>query len=137
MRTSECAWLRTSTGTGTRTGAPRPSPGALLVERRLLGRLLRFLYQRVVLPLSRRLFVRGTTQGGGSALHYWPRGVWLRLRRLALRRTKAVALRLLPPAEAREVLRSAGRALGVSAGRVLPKASEPLDLLWLYCHGYT
>jgi hypothetical protein len=148
IRTSECAWLRTRTSTSTSTPgpprhAPRPPPCALRAERRLLGRLLFFLYQRVVLPLSRRLFVRGTTQGGGSALHYWPRGVWLRLRRLALRRTKAVALRLLPAAEAREVLRSAGRALGVSAGRVLPKASELLHLVltmallpWLYNYGY-
>ena len=126
MRTSECAWLWLRC---TPRRASRPPPGALREQRRLLGLLLRFLYQRIVLPLAGRLFVRGTTQGGGAALHYWPRGVWLRLRRLALRRTKAVALRLLPAAAAREVLRSAGRALGVSGGRVLPKASGGFRLI--------
>ena len=106
MRTSECAWLRRDAApppppppparrtdaaplVPSRRRAPKPPPGALCAERRLLGQLLRFLWQRVAMPLCRRLFVRGSTQGAGAAAHYWPRGVWLRLRRLALRRAKA------------------------------------------------
>jgi len=103
-------------------------PSGAAAERRRqrdLRLLLHWLAHRVLLPLSRRLLVSSRTTVSGVHRFYWPRGVWLRMQRLAMRRAKRTLLSSISKEAGHQMLNDKTRALGAAKLKLVPKPGAP------------
>jgi len=122
LRTSECGWLQQAHAS--RAEAVK-SPILHQRQQEALRLLLQWLGRKFLLPLTQRMFhvalVPALPAAAAPSVCYWPRGVYLRMRRLATRRVRRTLLHRLDPPVAADLLASPERALGYCELRLLPK----------------